>query len=143
MSEQPLSLRPLGWTGPTGVTVSAHLHYTAATDNMRGRRQTVITDTAEVYDWSANPHYKEDGWEGNEICLPRGLDLFRDGCSARFLLINKVTGEVALYYVASYHPERRNIGLKRETGSTVFDGNVHGPKKMYTLFVTQTERLGS
>ena len=137
------TLRPLGWTGPTGAKITAHLLYVAATDNRRGRAQTVISGTAEVYDWTDNPTYQESGWTGVEIGLPHGLDLFPDGHKSRFLLIDRDTGEVTVYYAATYHPEHRNIGLKRETGSSIFDGEIHGPHKMYTLFVSKTERLES
>lgn len=135
------TLRPLGWTGPTGAKITEHLHYTAATDNKRGRAQTVVSGTAEVYDWTDNPTHQENGWMGTEVSLPHGMDLFPDGHKARFLIINKVTGEVTLYWVTGYHPEKRYIGLKREQGSLIFDGEIHGPKKMYTLFVGKVERL--
>lgn len=134
-------LRPLGWTGPTGARIVAHLGYHAATDNRRGRAQTVVTGTAEVYDWTDNPTHQANGWKGIEISLPHGLDLFPDGHNARFLILNREAGTQTIYYVAGYHPTRRSIGLKPELPSATFDGEIHGPHKMYTLFVYSTDRL--
>jgi hypothetical protein len=136
MTERP---RPLGWTGPTGAKITAHLHFNAATDNRRGRAQTVVSGVAEVYDWTDNTLHQQDGWTGTEISIVDGLDLFDH--SARFLIMNPSTGETTLYYASGYHPKERYIGLKRLTASSVFDPESDGPRRLYTLFVRTTDRL--
>jgi hypothetical protein len=43
--------------------------------------------------------------------------------------------------VATFHPTQRSIGLKSELPSASFDGEIHGPHLLYTLFVHTTDRL--
>jgi hypothetical protein len=126
----PGEIRPIGWTGPTGATVTAHLRFVAATDNRKGRGQTIVTGLMEEIHWPP----RDDGFVGVELRIISGLDLFKDGHAARFLIDGG--SPLALYYVATWGPDDRAIGLKHETRSTLFDPEISGPKRLYTLHVT-------
>lgn len=133
MTEGPRELRHVGWTGPTGAMVTAHLHYMVALDNRRGRQQKISNGTAEVITWPP----ADNGFVGVEIELVHGLDIFKDGHKARFLIDDGET--VTLYYVATWHPEERNIGLKQLTSSTIWDPESGGPHPLYHLHVFKRE----
>lgn len=135
------TLRPLGWTGPTGAKITEHLHYIAATDNRMGRGQTIVNGVAEVYDWQDNQLFQESGWTGLELSLVDGLGLFPRGHKARYLVINKLAGTSTLYYAAGYHPAQGYIGLKRDTFTDIFDPEVMGPHILFTLWVTNSDKL--
>jgi hypothetical protein len=123
-------LLPIGHVSRSGASVVAHLSYVAAVDNRRGRAQGIEYGTAEVWQWPP----RKDGWSGVEISLPGGLDLFKDGHAVRFLIAEGDT--ITPYYVATFHPTERNIGLKRLTPSA-WDPESDGPKRTYYLHVNE------
>lgn len=122
-------VRPVGWTGPTGASVTAHLTFMAAADNRRGRAQSIVSGVMEEIAWPPS----DDGFTGVELTIVGGLDLFKDGYRARYLIDDGTN--VRVYYVATYHPTERNIGLKHmRTG--IFDPECDGPHTLYQLKIT-------
>lgn len=122
--------RPVGTVfNATGAMVSAHLSFLAATDNRRGRAQTVVGGTVEELHWPPN----DDGFTGVELRIVGGLDLFPQGDSARYLIDDGHS--LALYYVATFHSEHRTIGLKHDTAGH-WDPDTDGPKRLYHLKIT-------
>lgn len=127
----PGTPRPIGTVfNRTGAMVSAHLSFIAATDNCRGNAQTIVTGTLEEIHWPPN----EDGFTGVELRIVGGLDHFPQGDAARYLIDD---GEsLALYYVATYNPEMRTIGLKHMR-SGEWGPTTDGPARLYTLKITR------
>lgn len=130
-TETPGTPRPIGTVfNRTGATVTAHLSFMAATDNRRGNAQTIATGILEELHWPP----REDGFTGTELRIVGGMDHFPDASSARYLIDD---GEsLTLYYVATYHPELRTIGLKHMRSGT-WEPSTDGPARLYTLKITR------
>lgn len=122
-------LRPIGWTGPTGVTVSAHLSVTVPLDNYVPTREYAYR-IIERLTWPE----REDGFTGSEISIPGGLDVFRDADRALWILDD---GESVTPYVSTgFHPELRYVSLKRMRPEAGEPGAGYGPRRVYHMLVT-------
>jgi hypothetical protein len=125
-------LRPIGWTGPTGARTSAHLHITVPMDNHTPTRDYAYR-IVERITWPESA----DGFTGIEISIPGGVDVFPDFRRALWLLDDGET--MTPYYTATWHPEHRNIGLKRMTPEAGKPGAGFGPRRTYHVMVVRTD----
>lgn len=121
------TLRPIGWTGPTGVRVAAHVRVWSPLDNHTPTRSDV-TCTLEQYEWPV----RADGFTGNEYRIPGGLDLFPQGDRALWLLDDGT--HVTVLYCTGYHPAKRYIGLKSFPAGLV---GGFGPRRTYHLMIQE------
>lgn len=119
-------LRPLGWVGPSGAQVTAHISVWAPLDNWTpARREAALT--LEQYTWPQ----RDDGFIGVELSIPGGLDHFRHGANALWLLDD--SDSVSMYHTATFHPTERNIGLKSFPAGLI---GGFGPRITYHLMIT-------
>jgi hypothetical protein len=127
------TLRPLGWTGPTGARVTAHLHVSVALDNHLPVPRLRVHRVIEQITWPE----AENGWTGIELSIPGGLDDFRDGDRALWLLDDG--SSLTAYVTVVYHPKRRYIGLKRMRPEAGTPCAGYGPRRAYHVLVTRTD----
>jgi hypothetical protein len=119
-------LRPVGWTGPTGAKVIRHWRAYAALDNHTPSRREASVILEEI-EWPPS----DDGFTGVEFRIVKGLDHFRHGAHAVWLLDDG--GTLRVMYTATYHPTERTIGVKTFTP----DSHNHGPATVYHLRITE------
>lgn len=129
------TLRPIGWTGPTGAQVTAHLRVFVALDNYTPPR-----DTASIMIERITWPKRDDGFIGIEISIPAGLDLFKDGDKALWMVDDG--SSVTMYYTCGYHPEERYIGLKKVTPHMLGICDGFGPRRTYHLLVQEERTEG-
>lgn len=99
-------IRPVGWTGPTGTVVEAHLRGWSPLDNHQPTRHHAHVDI-ERWRWPD----RGDGFVGIELSIIGGLDKYRHGRRALWLVDDGET--VTPYYTCGYHETGRYIGLKK------------------------------
>ena len=101
-------LRPIGWTGPTGVTVSAHLSVTVPLDNYVPTREYAYR-IIERLTWPE----REDGFTGIEISIPGGMDVFKDADRALWILDDGRESRTGDESTLRSHRERGSIPWDR------------------------------
>jgi hypothetical protein len=120
-------IRPVGWTGPTGVRVVSHLRVWSPLDNFNpARRETQLT--LEAYEWPPS----DDGYTGIEYGIPNGLDVFKHARNALWLLDDGASAR--MFYTVTYHPEQRNVGIKSFPCGLI---GGFGPRFTYHLMATK------
>lgn len=135
MTDTAHTLRPLGWTTQTGARVTAHLHFRAALNRRKGRGLDLASGVAEQFTWPESA----DGWSGNEIVIPSGLDtLGKHAATSRYLVDDGQT--MRLFYVAGWHDARRYVALKTLTPGApgMWPVEDHGPLPLLHLLVHRT-----
>lgn len=89
-------IRPVGWTGPTGVMVVRHLRAVATLDRYEPPRNYGHVMIEEMH-WPPS----DDGYVGAELTIINGLSTFRHARQAVWLVDGGRT--VRPYYTVTYH----------------------------------------
>lgn len=127
-------LRPVGWTGPTGARVTAHLTGTVRMNNYRGRQAEWRTFELERIEWPAELDTAGILRGRMTYQVINGLDMIPKLPNPGFLIDDGHS--VTPYYVAGYHLVHRYLSLHPENpGAGKFLSD--GPTTYYWMTVEE------
>lgn len=118
-------INPPAFIYPSGAMVTANYRAYVQLDNYEPPRREAVVMLEEIT-WPP----ADDGFVGVEMEVISGLDVFPYGSKALWIIDDGVSAR--LMYTVTYHPEKRNVGLK-----SFPTGQPFGPTVTYHLKITR------